>query len=264
MLDRRKGVISPPESSFPQVLGELAPDERRDPRGLAALYIASTFPGTPLSLDESEACMRGDDGEILVEIGRALAAKLGREPSEVALVVWKTTRTICMNRGPLATGGRFVILRRHPHNVFESQFRVHFGRNNRRPFRFAAFRESYESAFRRIPPERLFELDYEEIPSRMGDLLGFLGHEDAGAWEGASSSLRHVAENRPWLAEILGDFESRDSEKRSRIDPVQAAKLDAALSRVRVMRPLMPALRRHFDRATLGAIRRQASQLLAR
>lgn len=263
MLDQRKGVISPPESSFPQVLGELTPEERADPRLLAALYIASTFPGTPLTLEEAETCMCGSDQEILIRIGKALAGKLGRNPDEISLVVWKTTRTICMNRGPLATDGRFVILRRHPHNVFESQFRVHFGLHNRRAWRFALFRESYENAFAKIPAERRIDMDYEDIPARMDELLGFLGITDTGLWNTGSSSLEHVAANRPWLSQILQEFRNDDAEKRARLDTNQMRSLDYWLKAVKLAHPLMPVLRRHYDMLTLNHIRSQAQILLS-
>jgi hypothetical protein len=262
MLDQRKGVISPPESSFPQMLGLATAAERRDPRRLAALYIASTFPGTPLKLDEAESCMNGNDEEILTGIGKALAVKLGRDPDDITCVVWKTTRTISKNRGPLSTSGRFVILRRHPHNVFESQFRVHFGMHNRNPLRFAAFRESYEWAFSRIPRERKFELDYEEIPGKLGKLMEFLGIEDRGLWEGGALSLQQVAESRPWLAQILSEFRSDDAEKRARLDPAHTAKLDQGMRQVRLLRPLMPWLRHHYDMQSVSHIRKRADEIL--
>ena len=264
MLDQRKGVVSPPESSFPQMLGLATGRERSDPRRLAAIYIASTFPGTPLTLDEATSCMNGSDEEILTNIGRALAAKLGRNPEDVSLVVWKTTRTICLNRGPLATSGRFVILRRHPHNVFESQFRVHFGLHNRKPLRFAAFRESYEWAFSGIPEDRVLELDYEEIPACLAALLEFLGIEDLGLWENGTSSLEQVAINRPWLSEILKEFRNDDAEKRKRLDPAQTTRLDRDINRARLLRPLMPLLRWHYDMQTARHIRRKAEDILNR
>ncbi len=154
ILDQRLGIISPPESSFPQILGKISAQERSDTLRLAALYIASTFSGTPLSLEESRECMEGGDGEILTKLGLALAGKLGRDPGQVKLVIWKTTRTVSFTEVPMATGGKFIVLRRHPLNVFESQFRVHFGKNNRKPFRFASFRESYEAAFASLPKNR--------------------------------------------------------------------------------------------------------------
>jgi hypothetical protein len=229
---------------------------------LAALYIASTFPGTPLSLDEAETCMKGAYEDILGNLGRALATKLGRNPNEISCVVWKTTRTISMNRGPLASGGKFVILRRHPHNVFESQFRVHFGLHNRKPLRFAAFRESYEWAFSRIPRDLKFELDYEEIPAYLARLMDFLGIQDHGLWEGGTSSLQQVAQNRPWLAQILSEFRSDDAAKRTRLPPEQTSVLDRSLKQARLLRPFTPFLRRHFDMQSVNHIRRNAEEIL--
>ena len=87
ILDQRHGIISPPESSFPQILSELTPGERSDPLRLAALYVASTYSGTPLSLAESQACMSVTDNEILTNIALALASKLGRDPGKVKMAI---------------------------------------------------------------------------------------------------------------------------------------------------------------------------------
>lgn len=264
MLDQRRGVISPPESSFPQVLSKLTPEERSDPLRIAALYIASTFPGTPLTLQETVACISDDDEETLIRIGLALTEKLGRNPHDISLVVWKTTRTIAMNEAPLRTSGRFVILRRHPHNVFESQFRVHFGKHNRHPLRFAAFRRSYEWAFRQIPPQRRMDLDYEQIPDRMSELMEFLGMPDQGVWDDGISSLQEVADKRPWLSQILDEFRSDDAAKRNRLEPAKRRRLDRALRITGLAEPLMPLLRRRFDEAVLADIRQRASRILAK
>jgi hypothetical protein len=262
MLDSRKGLISPPESSFPQMLGLLTSKKDRDPKKLAALYHASTFPGTPLSLDDAEQCMHGGDEEILTSIALSLAEKAGRKAEDIRLVIWKTTRTISLNRGPLATNGRFVILRRHPHNVFESQFRVHFGLHNRQPLRFALFRQSYEWAFSRIPQNRKFELDYENIPDRMTSLLEFLQVEDHGFWEDGTSSLAHVAATRPWLSEILKEFRNDDAEKRARLDSGKTAALERALLYARLASPVMSLLRDHYDGQSVQHIRERAEELL--
>src|SRR5437588_295373 len=72
-------------------------------------------------------------------------------------------------------GGRFIVLRRNPLNVFESQFRVEFGRNNRNALRFAAFAESYEAAFSRLPKQLTACIDYESIPEQLPSILAFLG-----------------------------------------------------------------------------------------
>lgn len=107
LLDKRKGVVCMPESSFPQVLGQISGKELGDRRWLAALYLGSTFPPTPLTLDDAERCMTGSEAEILCNLGKALASELGRNPDEVRHVVWKTTRMVGMHQGPVAAGGRF-------------------------------------------------------------------------------------------------------------------------------------------------------------
>lgn len=260
MLDRKHGIISPPESSFPQVLGEMAGEERGDTRRMAALYLGATFPPTPLSLEDAEACMNGSDAEILIALGLACARKLGRDPDEVRAVVWKTPRTIGMHSVPLATGGKFIVLRRNPHNVFESQFRVGFGEKNRNPFRFAIFRESYEHAFARLPRDRVLETEYDDLPGSISTILDFLNIPDQGEWQNHQSSLAMAAEACPWMSEVNDEFVNRDPEKRRKLDPKQVARLDLALKLARPLRPVLGPLRRHFDVASLGPIRERAAK----
>ncbi|BCX48322.1 hypothetical protein HAHE_22300 [Haloferula helveola] len=263
MLDKQRGVVSPPESSFPQVLGVATPEERADPRRLAALYLGATFPPTPLSLDDAEACMEGSDEEILVALGKAVAVKLGRNPDEVKAIVWKTPRTVGMHTAPLATSGKFIVLRRHPQNVFESQFRVEFGENNRNPFRFAVFRESYEHAFARLPRERVFELGYDDLPGVIPRVLEFIGVENAGLWDGHRSSLEMASEACSWMSEVTREFENRDPEKRARLDPKQVSRLELAMKLARPMRPFLGPVRAHFDQASMGPIRERAARRFA-
>lgn len=259
MLDRQKGVVSPPESSFPQVLGVIKPEERNDPRQLAALYIGATFPPTPLSLDEAEACMRGSNLEILIALGKAVAAKLGRNPDQIRAVVWKTPRTVGMNRAPHGTGGRFIVLRRNPHNVFESQFRVQFGEKNRNPARFAIFRESYEHAFSKLPRERVMEVDYDQLPGVIPKVLEFIGITDEGLWEDHRSSLQLASENCAWMSEVTKDFHNRDPEKRAKLDRRQVGQLELAMKMARLLRPFMGPIRLFFDHQSMGPIRERAA-----
>jgi hypothetical protein len=261
MLDRRKGIICMPESSFPQVLGRLSSKERRDAFKLATLYQSSTFIPTPLTFGEAFECMNGSDEQILVSLGLAMARKTGRDPSQVSSILWKTTRTIGMNEGPIATSGKFVVLRRHPMNVFESQFRVHFGLHNRRPWRFALFLQSYEHAFSRLPKERLLELEYEKIPEQMSGLLNFLGVKDQGDWEGGISSFEKVAENCSWLTEITGEFKNKDQEKRARLDPRQVGILEHAIALTTPLRPWMGFVRNHYDIKSLKHIQSRVTKL---
>jgi hypothetical protein len=265
MLDRRRGVISLPESSFPQVLGMVTHEERKDPRKLAALYLGSTFPPgpkppTPLTLEDASACMVGSDEQILINLGLALARKIGRNPGEVLTVLWKTTRTIRMNRGPLATSGKFVVLRRNRQNVFESQFRVDFGVRNRNPWRYAIFAQSYENAFSSLPKHRTYHLDYDRIPEQFADLLNFMNVDDLGEWETGRSSLDLLSQSTPWLTTVTQDFKNTDAEKRERLDPVHKRSLDRAFYWMRPLRPFMGTIRDYYDRRSLEDIRGEAKK----
>lgn len=262
ILDKRKGVVCMPESSFPQALGVLTRAERADRRWLAALYLGSTFPPTPLTFQDALACMEGSDEEILTALGRTLAAKLDRDPAEVRTVVWKTTRTIGMHRGPLATSGRFIVLRRHPLNVFESQSRFDYGVRNRKPLRYAIFSQSYEHALRRLPADRCFLLDYDETEQRLPALLDFLGIADLGAWESSASSLDLVAKSCSWLTQITEEFRNTDPEKRARLAPEMVRTVDRCLALTLPLRFLMGPIRAHFDRRSIGHIRQFARERL--
>ena len=263
ILDRRDGVVCMPESAFPQVLGVITEKERQDKRWMAALYVASSFSGTLLTVDEAESCMVGDNGEILSRLGYAMAEKTSRPAASVRLVVWKTTRMVSNLKGPLSTGGRFIVLRRHPHNVYDSQFRVPFGVNNRRPWRFALFRASYEAAFRAIPAGLRYDLEYEDIPQRMEEMLSFVGFADQGEWTSGGSSFDGVVESRPWHSEIRAGFQSTDARKREAVPAGTAAMLDRMEGLMKIAGPVMPLLRHRFDQRNYEDIRSRARLLMA-
>ena len=263
ILDRRDGVVCMPESAFPQVLGVITGKERLDKRWMAALYVASSFSGTLLSVEEAESCMVGDNSEILSRLGSAMAEKTSRPAGRVRLVVWKTTRMVSCLSGPLSTGGRFIVLRRHPHNVYDSQFRVPFGVNNRKPWRFAMFRASYEAAFRSIPAGLCYNLEYEDIPQRMEEMLGFVGFADQGEWTMGGSSFDGVVESRPWHSEIRAGFQSTDARKREAVAAGTAAKLDRMERLMKTVGPVMPSLRKRFDQRNFDDIRGRARLLMA-
>ena len=263
MLDQQKGVVSPPESSFPQVLGVLKPEERSNPRRLAALYIGATFPPTPLNLDDAEACMNGSDRDILIALGKAVAAKLGRDPDLIRAIVWKTPRTVGMHRVPLETDGKFIVLRRNSHNVFESNFRVEFGEKNRTPLRFAVFRESYEHAFSLLPRDRTMEVEYDQLPDVIPQVLEFIGLSNEGLWSEHRSSLQLASEHCSWMSEATKEFHNRDPEKRARLDPKQVSRLELAMRLARPLRPFLGPVRAHFDHQSLGPIRERAAAALA-
>ncbi len=264
MLDRYHGIVSPPESSFPQVLGAISRKERNDRRWLAALYHGSTFVPTPLNLDEAEACMEGSDEEILTSLGLAIAAKLHRDPAEIRCIVWKTPRTVGMHKVPLSTSGKFIVLRRNPQNVFESQFRVEFGKNNRNPYRFAIFRESYEHAFSRLPEDRVFAMEYDDLPDVLPDLLAFLGLQNAGGWQHFESSLDMAAKHCSHMTQVTSEFRNTDPQKRANLDPGQVASLARAMVLARPLRPFMGPVRAFFDNQSMGPIRERAKEKLAK
>lgn len=258
LLDQRKGVVSVPESAFPQVLGLIGPNERADKRWLAALYLGATMSPTPLSINDAEKCMTGTNHEILIQIGMAVARKMGRNPDEIRAVVWKTPKVTAALKGPLSTNGRFVILRRNPHNVFESQFRFHFGANNRNPFRFAVFRESYESGFSRIPKSLKIDIEYDSLPGAIDSILQFSGLENAGSWENHVSTLAQASEQCYWLKGIDSEFVNRDAEKRGNLEIQQIWQLERALKVARLLRFLLLPVRHYFDRVSVGHIRARA------
>jgi hypothetical protein len=262
ILDRRDGVVCMPESAFPQVLGVITEKERVDKRWMAALYVASSFSGTLLTVDEAESCMVGDNGEILSRLGYAMAEKTSRPAERVRLVVWKSTRMVSNLRGPLSTGGRFIVLRRHPHNVYDSQFRVPFGVNNRKPWRFALFRASYEAAFRAIPAGLRYDLEYEEIPQRMEEMLAFVGFADQGEWASGGSSFDGVVESRPWHSQIRAGFQSTDARKREAVPAGTAVMLDRMEGYMKTIGPVMPLLRKRYDLRNLADIRGRARLLV--
>jgi len=263
LLDKRVGIVSPPESSFPQVLGVVSDQERSNLRWMAALYIGATFPPTPLNLDDAEACMEGTNEEILIKLGLAVAKKLGRESEDIKGIVWKTPRTVGMHMGPLSTSGKFIILRRNSHNVFESQFRVGFGEANRNAYRFAVFSESYEHAFGRVPMERKMDVHYYDFPGVIPDVMRFIGVADQGERVGGISSLEEAAQNCDWLSEVTQEFKNNDPEKRKRLDPSQIASLDRALKIARPLRPFLGPVRAYFDQQSMAPIRERAEARLA-
>lgn len=262
LLDRKKGVVSPPESVFPQMLGTVTSKEREDKRWMAALYLGSTLTPTPLSLEDAELCMKGSNEEILIALGKAVAVKLGRDAERIEAVVWKTPRMVGMHEGPLSTDGKFVVLRRNPHNVFESQFRVDFGEKNRNPYRFALLRESYEHAFSRLPKERTIEITYDSLPGSLADLVRFMGVASVGDWENTSSSLDLAAQHCGHMADVTKPFENTDPAKRARLDSAQIRKLEFAMRLARPTRFLLGPLRAHFDRQSMQWSRDKAKGLM--
>ncbi|MDP2240436.1 MAG: hypothetical protein Q8K18_09790 [Burkholderiales bacterium] len=261
-LDRLKGIVCLPESYFPQILELLSPDELSDPSRLAAFFLASSPSGSLLSFEEAQACMvPADHAKTLVRLGLACALKTNREPSQVAIVIWKTTRIVSRWKLFAEAGGRFLVLRRNPLNVFESQFRVDFGYYNRNPLRFAAFQESYEAIFSRLPIDITYSVDYESIPEQLTAIQSWLG-VGAEHWIGGESSMAKTHAKEAWHSGLMDGFQSHDSMKRQNISTRQRLLLKAGQSMAKPIRPILVLLRDYYDRQIMKQIRIAADEIL--
>ena len=261
-LDRLKGIVCLPESYFPQVLEFLTPQELSDPAKLAAFFLASSPSGSLISFEEAQTCMVPDDWKAtLVRLGLACAAKTNRNPSQVRTIIWKTTRIIGKGKLFAEAGGRFLVLRRNPVNVFDSQFRVSFGRHNRNPLRFAVFLESYEAAFSRLPPEATYHIEYEAIPEQlaaMSDWFGVVGDN----WAGGESSIALTHARKTWHNGLMDGFQSRDEIKRKNVTLGQRFFLGAGRFAAKPVRPILSFLRDYYDGEIIKQIRNEATTIL--
>lgn len=246
-LEKSSELLCMPESYFPQAIEFLKPIERLSNGRVAQLYIDCCPAGAVLSFKEALACIELNDLEkTLVSLGLAVASKVGRDTKPIKAIIWKTTRLVSRSHAFSGTGGKFVVLRRNPLNVYESQFRVGFGIHNRNAFRFAVFRETYEEAFARLPKDRLFELDYEDTQVRIGELLSWLGVGDEVTVPlGSVLSMTHA--KKEWHGGLMDSFHNSDKEKISRLTPLQGFKLRVALLSTRFFRPFTGRLRDYFD-----------------
>jgi len=261
-LDRLKGVVCLPESYFPQILELLTQDELSDPAKLAAFFLASSPSGSLLSFEEAQTCMvPADWKKTLVRLGLACALKTNRNPSQVAIVIWKTTRIVGRWRLFAEAGGRFLVLRRNPLNVFDSQFRVDFGRYNRNPFRFAAFLESYEAVFSRLPKQITHFVEYESIPEQLPAIQAWFG-VGAEHWAEGVSSLAQTHAKKTWHGGLMDGFQSRDLMKRKNITASQRFLLKTGQFTAKPIRPILGLLRDYYDREIMKQIRIEANEIL--
>jgi len=261
-LDRIKGVVCLPESYFPQVLELLTPEELSNKSSLAAFFLASSPSGSLLSFEEAKECMDPDDwNRTLINLGLACALKTNRKPSQVTTIIWKTTRIIGRWRLFSEAGGRFIILKRNPLNVFESQFRVDFGRHNRNPFRFAVFLESYEAVFSRLPKKDSRFIEYELIPNQLPALQNWFGVENTH-WTESESSLAKTHAKKTWHGGLLDGFKSNDPLKRKNVTQMQRVAIIVGRFISRPLRPLLGLLRDHYDKGIMSQIRTDARKIL--
>lgn len=261
MLDKYEDVLCLPESFFPAVLELATDDELKDCRWMAALFVVSCSDGSPLELDEAEACIRENRQDTLDALANAIALKVGRNPAQIRTVVWKFTRMVGCRRFAASVGGRFIILHRNPLNVYESQFRVPFGDKNRNPARFALFSASYETAFSDYPDGKTLRLNYPEIPVSMPRVLDWIG--SSTTLRGASAGgMGEISGQRPWHAEIDKPFKNDDARKLKNLSPWQTASYRLIRAALSLMPFVTRKARTMADQRQMAALRAQARDLL--
>ncbi len=260
-LDRFEGVVCVPEAYFPQILAFLPEQDLASRQTLARVFLATCDAGFSLSLAELEsAIVPGHWRETFVEIGLRCAEKAGRDRESVKAIVWKSTRMLTGYAAMRDAGARFVILRRNPINVFDSQFRVGFGIHNRNPLRFAAFRQSYEALFYAMRRFDVFELDYESIPNELPALVDWLGGRTLLRREGGSTMADTMARH-DWHSGLLDGFNSTDAQKRKNVALWQRAAFWGSTAAFSLMRPYWYAKRRRYDERMSREKRDNSEQL---
>jgi len=262
LLDQLEDILCLPESFFPAALTRVSDHEWKDKRRMAALFVVSCSDGSPLTVEEAEACIQNDKEETLDALASAVAVKAGRDLSRIRIVVWKFTRLVGSHGFPSTTDGRFLVLQRNPLNVFESQFRVHFGAKNRHPARFAFFEASYLAAFRTYPVDRTRFMGYEDIGTRLDDLIQWLG-SSGNRSEAKGSGVGELSGQKPWHSEINKPFQNRDDEKLANLSKPQISRYESARSFLSYIPWLGSISRELADRRQMNALRTFAEGLLA-
>lgn len=261
MLDQYEDILCLPESHFPAYLESISHHDWQDPARLAACFVACCTDGSPLTFEEARACMSGDRDETLDAIARAVAMKCGRDYEKIRVVVWKSTRMVGTFPSVTRPGEKHLVLRRNPLNVFESQFRVPFGKLNQSPARFALFEASYEAAFRSLPPDSTFQIAYAAIPDSIKEVVPWCG-SNGEAGRKTNSGLIEISGRMPWHTEMNKPFKNTDPDKLRNLKTLQVwsyhlthAMLDLLPFAGRLARKL--ANRREFN-----AIRQRADEAL--
>lgn len=264
LLDLREDIVCLPECMFPPLIDMLELAEFRKKRKVAEMFLASCTDGFPMSVEEIERCIMDTPTETIDSIVAAFTRLSGRDPDKIRAFVWKSTRMVGCHQFWQESGGRFVILKRPPLNVYESQFRVHFGQKNRNPIRFALFESSYRIAFRNYPEEATFRIEYAEIPRRLEELVGWFGSAGLLRNDGKAGSLNSTSSKQYWHANIDKPFENNDEQKINNLSSSQIAGYRLGKLIFSFVPYLVRAARKAADRRQMKAIRNAAAGLAAR
>lgn len=261
MLDKYEDVLCLPETFFPGVVELVDDAEWKNRRWMAALFVVSCSDGSPLELDEAEACIRASRPDTLEALAVAITLKAGRDPAKIRTVVWKFTRMVGCWRFAASVGGRFIILRRNLLNVYESQFRVPFGDKNRKPARFALFAASYDAAYSGYPDRQTLSLNYPDIPVSMPRVLEWIGSSDTPRYT-AGGGMGEISGQRPWHTEIGKPFKNEDARKLGTLSPWQIASYRLTRATLFLMPFVARKARNLADQRQMVALRLQARELL--
>lgn len=262
LLDRHTGVISLPESGFPQMLAYISEETWKNRGLIAAIYLCSCYGGTLLDHGEALACIKPDRQDTLIALGLAEAAKAGRDIGGVRWIVWKNTRIVSAWHHLQKFGGRFAIIRRNPINIYESYQRIGFATKNRKPSRFAIYFRGYESVFRNYPADATFEFDYPKTAQQLPEFLEMLGI-DPDDTHGGASTLSAVSGRFDFHRDILGEFRDDDAEKRKRIPERSVVSVERSLRCFESMDAICGWLRKWADYRQAKTMIRNARRLLA-
>jgi len=261
MLDKYEDVLCLPETFFPGVMELVDDTEWKNRRWMAALFMVSCSDGSPLELDEAAACIRENRRDTLDALANAITLKAGRDPAKIRTVVWKFTRMVGCWRFAASVGGRFIILKRNPLNVYESQFRVSFGEKNRNPARFALFSSSYDAAFSDYPVGQTIRLNYPEIPESMPRILDWIG-SSASPRGVVAGGMEEISGQRPWHTEIDKPFKNDDARKLKNLGTWQTASYRLTRAALSLMPSIARKARTMADQRQMNALRGQARDLL--
>lgn len=261
-LDEIEDVLCLPECFFPHVLEYLNQKDFMNKRRVAALYVASCPDGSPLSIDEAESCIGNTPKQTLELLATAVARKFGRDPQSIRCVVWKSTRMVGAWKFWSNTGWRFVILSRNPLNVYESQFRVHFGSKNQNPFRFALFDASYNVAFSKYPKDRTLALAYEAIPERTEELLQWMSSSGVKRNSHAIGGVQQISGSRYWHTNIDKPFFNDDDSKLQRLSTWQRVGCKLGIFMFSLSPRLASLARLFVDKRQMNAISAAAERLM--
>lgn len=261
MLANRKDVLCLPETFFPHLADHLIDKEWADARTIGALFVASCSDGSPLTLDEASDCVCANSLSTLNSIARAVAAKEGRDPADINAVVWKSTRLVGSFSVASSTGGRFLVLHRPRLNIFESQFRVPFGKRNENPARFALFAASYDAAFQSLPPGHTLHLDYADIPNRLDEVFDWIGSRNMDPMQN-SGLLENTAGKRTWHAAIDKPFENEDARKLANLNRQQKTLFHICEFVLSKMPAITRIARQRADIRQVRALRKHAQEIL--